>query len=291
MREVVEHQAADRDLLDVEHAGGLRQMLQRRVVGMKGQRNKRLEAAGLVLQRAQLQQMIDAVFVVFDVAVEHGRIRLQPDLVRQLGGFEPLVAVDLVVADDVAHAVGKNFRAAAGQRIHARGFQLFQRLANRKLGPLRQIRDLDHGEGLEMHLRKALLQAGAQIEEILKRQIGMQSADDVKFGDRLGVSGSRGFESLFERHGVGAGRVLLASEGAQAAGRHANIRRIDVPVDVEVRLVAVHALAHVVGHPADGENVAGAVEREGIVGVKPLAGKDFVVNRRQPRIVGLKVVR
>ena len=31
-------------------------------------------------------------------------------------------------------------------------------------------------------------------------------------------------------------------------------------IDVEVRLVAVHALAHVIGQPADGEDVAGAVE-------------------------------
>ena len=103
------------------------------VVGMERQRNKRLEAAGLVLQRAQLEQVIDAVFVVFDVAVEHGRVGVQSDLVGESRSVEPLVAVDLVVADDVAHAVGENLGAAAGQRIHACGFQLFQRLADREL--------------------------------------------------------------------------------------------------------------------------------------------------------------
>ena len=81
MREIVEHQAADGDLPDVEHAGGLRQMLQRRVVRMKCQRNEGLEAAGLVLQRAQLQQVIDAIFVVLHVAVEHGGVGSQPQLV------------------------------------------------------------------------------------------------------------------------------------------------------------------------------------------------------------------
>ncbi len=118
----------------------------------------------------------------------------------------------------------------------------------------------------------------------------MQSADDVKFGDGLGVTGSRGLEGLFERHGVGAGRVFLAAEGAQAAGGHADIRRIDMAVDVEISLVAVHALAHEVGHPAHGENVAGAVEGEGVVGAEALAGHDFSVDRRQARIVGLKSV-
>ena len=119
----------------------------------------------------------------------------------------------------------------------------------------------------------------------------MQSANDMKFGDRLGVSGGGGLESFFERHGVGAGRVLLAAEGAQPARRHANIRRIDVAVDVEVRLVAVHPLAHGVGQPAHGQNVAGAVQGKGVVGFKPFAGEDFLVDRREARIVGLKGVR
>ncbi len=126
---------------------------------MEGQRDKCLETAGFVLQRAQLQQMVDAVFVVLDVTVEHGRVRLQSDLVSQPGGFEPLAAINLVVADDVAHAIGKNFGAAARQRIHAGSFQLFERFADREFGSLRKVGDLDHGEGLEMHLRKTLLQA------------------------------------------------------------------------------------------------------------------------------------
>ena len=55
VRKIIKYQAAHRDLLEVEHAGGLRQMLQGRVVGMKCQRDKRLEAVGFVLQIAQLQ--------------------------------------------------------------------------------------------------------------------------------------------------------------------------------------------------------------------------------------------
>ncbi len=72
----------------------------------------------------------------------------------------------------------------------------------------------------------------------------MQAADDVKLGDGFGVSGGCGFEGFFERHGVGAGRVLLAAKGTETAGGHAYVRRIDVAVDVEVGAVAVHALAH-----------------------------------------------
>ncbi len=113
MREVIQHQPADRNLLDVVHSGGRKKMLQRRVRRMKRQRNKRLEAASLILQGAQLEQMIDAVLVVFDVSVEHRRIRFQPDLVGQPRRIQPLIAINLVIADDVPHPIGKNLRPAA----------------------------------------------------------------------------------------------------------------------------------------------------------------------------------
>ena len=74
VREVVEHQAADGDLLDVEHAGGFRQMLEGRVIGMKRKRDEGLKAVRFVLQFPQLEEMIDAVLVVFDVAIEHGGV-------------------------------------------------------------------------------------------------------------------------------------------------------------------------------------------------------------------------
>ena len=104
---------------------------------------------------------------------------------------------------------------------------------------------------------------------------GCKSADDVELGDRFAVSGSRGFESFFERHGVRAGRVFLAAKGAEPASRNANICGINVAIDVEVRLVAMHALAHVIRQPADRENVAGAIKRKRVVGSETLASHNF----------------
>src|ERR1039458_2119986 len=98
-----------------------------------------------------------------------------------------------------------------------------------------------------MHLGKALLESGAEIEEILKRKVGMQSANDVELRDGLAVSGGSSFESLIERHGVGAGRIFLAAKGAEAASGDAHVGGIDVSIDVEIRLVPMHTLADVVG--------------------------------------------
>ena len=232
--------------------------------------------------------MIHPVFVILHVAVEHGRVRLQPDLVGQPCRVEPLIAIDFVVTDDVANAVRKYFSPAPRQRIHSRRLQLFQGLANRELRPLRQIRHLDHGEGLEMNLRKALLQARTQIEKILKRQIRMQSANNVKLGNRLAISRGCSFESLLQRHRVGSGRIFLAAESAQPASGDANIRRIDMAIHVEICLIAMHALANRVGHPAYSKNVASPVEREGVLAVKALARLNLVMNRPQPRVVSLE---
>ena len=127
---------------------------------------------------------------------------------------------------------------------------MFESLANGKLGALGKIGNLNHSERFEVYQRKSLLQARAQIQKILKRQVGMESADDVKFRDSLAVSGGGRFKRLLQGHGVGAGRIFLAAEGAEAAGRDADICWIDVAVDVEIRFVTVHSLADVVGHPA-----------------------------------------
>ena len=129
-------------------------MLERGVVGMKRQWDERLEAAGFILHGAQFHQVIDAVLIVLHMAVEHRSVRSESDLMRQPRGVQPLIAVDLVVTNNVAHAVGKNLSPAAGQRIDTRIFQLPQRLRDGQFRALRQIGHLDHGEGFQVNLRK-----------------------------------------------------------------------------------------------------------------------------------------
>ena len=130
VREVVEQQAADGDLANVGEAGGDRQVVERRVFRMKGERDEGLEAAGFVLEGAQLEQVIHAVGVVLNVAVEHGRVGLEAEFVGRARGFKPLLAIDLVVADDGAHAGGKDLRAAAGHGVNARLAKLDERFVD-----------------------------------------------------------------------------------------------------------------------------------------------------------------
>ena len=246
---------------------------------MERQRDEGLEPAGFILKLAQPEQVIQAVFRGLDVAVEHGAVGMQAHLVRDAGGIDPLLAGQLVIADDAPHAIVKDFGAAAGQGIHAGVFQALQHFALADLAALREIADLDHGEGFQVHLRKALLQAAQHLAVPIESQLRMQAAHDVKFGDGFAVALAGLVPDLFERHRVRLGIALLLAERAQLATGHADIGGIDVAVDVEVSLVAVQALADLVRQPADAQQIRSAVNRQAVLVGQPLAGVDLGADR------------
>ena len=116
----------------------------------------------------------------------------------------------------------------------------------------------------------------------------MQAADHVEFGGAFAHALFGALVDFFEREGVSAGRVGIAAEGAQLAVRDADVGGIDVAIDVEEADVAVALLAHVIGEPADGQQVGRAVERDAVFGGQALAGQHLFGDRLQPRVVDLK---
>src|ERR1700726_1007058 len=118
----------------------------------------------------------------------------------------------------------------------------------------------------------------------------MQAADDVELRNCFAIAGGSRLKGFFERHRICAGCVFLAAKGAEAAGGHANIRRIDGAIDVEVRFVAMHPLTHRIRQPANGEDVWGAIQRERVVSIQAFMGEDFVSDGIKPGIVTLKSV-
>src|ERR1700681_3133130 len=100
---------------------------------------------------------------------------------RGAGGVEPLLAGQLVVADDAANAIAKDFGAAAGERIYTCVFEALQRFADRDFSALGQVADLHHREGLQVDLRKTLLQAAQHLAVPVEGELGVESADDVEF--------------------------------------------------------------------------------------------------------------
>src|SRR5260370_14347562 len=251
---------------------------------MEGERNEGDQAAGLILQFAELDQVIDAVLFILDVTVEHGAVRMKTELMGDAGGVEPLLAGQLVVANDAATPVVEDFGAAAGEGVHASVLQPLQRFADRNFGALGQIADFDHRESLEVHLREALLQAAQHLAVPVECELGVESADDVEFGARSPPADSGSFPNLFERHGVGLGIFGALAERAQTTTGDTYVGGIDVAVDVEVSGGSVQALANDVGHVTEREDVGAAVHGEAIVIAETDAGLHLFQNRLQPAV-------
>src|SRR5687767_10135448 len=85
------------------------------VVGMKSERDERLEAAGLVLQRARPQHVIDALAGCLDVAIQHRDVGLHPEAMGNPVNIEVTIGAALVMADLLADALGKDFRPSTRQ--------------------------------------------------------------------------------------------------------------------------------------------------------------------------------
>ena len=86
------------------------------VLGVEGERDERDEPAGPVLLLAQAEQVVDALLVGLDVAVEHRAGRAQPHPVRGVVDVEPDVGVLLAGSDERSDPVGEDLGAAAGKR-------------------------------------------------------------------------------------------------------------------------------------------------------------------------------
>src|SRR2546430_3632108 len=102
----------------------------------------------------------------------------------------------------------------------------------------------------------------------------MQAADDVKLGGAFAYTLRGALINFFESKGVCAGSVGVAAKSAQLTVRHADIGRIDVPIDVVIGDVAVAFLADVICKPSDREEVGRAIKGNTVFGVQAHAGEN-----------------
>src|SRR5260370_30861121 len=85
------------------------------MIRMECQGNKRLEAAGFILQLPQPAEVVDAVSSMLDVAVQHGGIGTQAELMGFAVNANPSVGIRLVLANAVAHLGMEDLGPAARQ--------------------------------------------------------------------------------------------------------------------------------------------------------------------------------
>src|SRR5580692_6124893 len=144
--------------------------------------------------------------------------------------------------------------------------------------------NLDHREGLDMYGGAALLEAADELQVMIESQVRMQAADDVKFRCTFSNALFRAFINLFEGERVSAGSVRITTEGAKFAMRYADVRRIDVAIDVVIGDIAVALLTHVVRQPSDRKKIGGTIQRDAVLHAQAFAGEDFFRDGLQPLV-------
>ena len=160
------------------------------VLGLIAPGDERGEAAGLVLQRAQPQQVLEALLVRLDGAVHHRRRRAQPGAVRVAHHVEPFVGGRLAVAvQQLAHAIDEDLGAAARNAVEPGGDETIDDRRHRQLRQARQVNHLRRRQRVQLERRIALLDRAEQILVPRQRQVGivaaLQQQLDAADGDRL----------------------------------------------------------------------------------------------------------
>src|SRR6266699_2359374 len=122
MRNIVEHQSTDRDVLEIVEArrrgsGPAECLAQLVVVGVIGQRDVGEEAAGLVLQGPEREQVVRAVRHGLHVSIQHRAVRGQAEPVGLAMHRQPFLAGELLVGDGGARRGAEYFGPAARATI------------------------------------------------------------------------------------------------------------------------------------------------------------------------------
>src|SRR3984893_10981627 len=119
----------------------------------------------------------------------------------------------------------------------------------------------------------------------------MQAADDVKFRRAFCNALRCALVDLIQRERVSAGCVRRASESAKAAMRYANIRGVNVPVDVVIADISVLLLADVIPKPAERKQIVRLVKRDAVFRIEALAGENLRRYWLQSRVRYFKFAR
>ena len=237
-------------------------------------------------------EMREAILAGLDVAVEHRRVAVEPELVRDAMHVEPLLGADLALERLVVDAVVEDLGPASGKRAETGVAEILEHAAQARLalaaalGDPLQVHDLDRGERLEVHLRRRDADRREHLGVEGEGQVGMQAAHDVQFG-RAGLGGlHRLVDDARHVHLVGAVVAAPPLERAEAATQSAHVRVVDVAIDVVVGEVAVQPAPHEVRQSADRMQIGCLEEDPAVLAGEPTSGEHLLGDRQEPRIAG-----
>ena len=190
----------------------------------------------------------------------------RPEAVRDPVDVEVAIGAALVVADLLPDPLGEHLGAATGERIEARLLEREEHLLVGHAVEVREERDLDGRETLEVDAWTNLLEAPQELQVVVERQIRVQAVHHVHFGEWLMGALPQLLPRFLERHRVRAVVARLQPrERAEEATGHADVGRFEADVEVVVGPPAVPLLALAVREPAECQRVRAVEERQPVV--------------------------
>src|SRR5581483_3044694 len=252
MVDVVQINAADGEIAELFDRGCAFDVGQDGSLRFESEWNKPTETTGLVLELAQLTQVIDALLERFDVAVKHGAGAAASHSMPGPMHIQPLRGCFFAAADLITHLGVENFRAPAGDRAQSILAQKVKRVPDRHFeNSLREMPDLDRSESFNMKIRVESAQSAKKVQIPLFLETGMESPDHMNFCDseRQGIRDrpNNFVGGMLKSMGV----TLLRGKGAKLTREHADVRVIDVAIVNVSRKIAVFSFPHHVGHHAE----------------------------------------
>ena len=174
--------------------------------------------------------------------------------------FEPHRRVGLVFAKLRANLRREDLGAAAGKAAETRRDQFFKHAADREFGNPREPFDLDGGVGLEVDFGVRFLDDAKEPTVPVEILEVMESADDVHFGDAAGVGFVGPLADFRVAHHVGFRRLEVGAKRTEVATVDADVRRVQVDVDVVIAAVAMLAFTDEISEFGEREEVVAAEE-------------------------------
>src|SRR5437763_1277683 len=144
---------------------------------------------------------------------------------------------------------------------------------------------LNHRERFQVKLRILLLQRYQQIREVAERQLRVESAGDVQLSRAFTYRLSGDLQRIVDVVRVSVRLARRAIEAAELAVDVANIRRIEMPIDVEVSGAAVLLSTHYIGQLAERVQVVGMEKGEAVIERQTLARLHLGADVAEFRIV------
>src|SRR4051794_1383168 len=188
------------------------------------------EAAGLALNVAEKQQLVDPVSRGFHVSVHERGGRSDSTAVRGANDLIPLFGGQLITREDVTNLIVKNLRRSSGQGVETIVTKHRKIIGERHAGELNAVHNFHGRKGMDMHAGNGFFHGTQDVAIVEGRQAVRKPSLNADLSRSeipcfLCLSGH-----LLQGDKIGVGFAGASAEGAELTPHETHVGEIDIAV-------------------------------------------------------------